>query len=306
MPQRFVLLGDIHVYRRMAWPWQVMNKRLLGLMNLWLRRQFRFKQQLLPSLFEHAASQEPDHWLFTGDLTTTALDAEFDDAMALINRYVGDSPAFIVPGNHDRYTFQADRSRAFERHVGDRTASVWPCYRELSPGFHLIGLDPTHANFLFAHGVVGERQRAAMASLVRDRTGPDDQLVVVCHYPLGTPPSRPEEELSHGLQDIPEVVELLADLGRPTIYLHGHVHYPWCWRLPAAENVVAINVGAPVMRKNKFPYGEGYWLMERDEHVDAAGSLSNIRVKHIYFDGAAWITREVSVPRAAGEESLIK
>ena len=63
---------------------------------------------------------DADHILITGDLTTTALPAEFRAARAALADLAGrPRRVTIIPGNHDRYTLYAHRSRRFERYFGE-------------------------------------------------------------------------------------------------------------------------------------------------------------------------------------------
>ena len=58
-------------------PLQLFSKRLLGMASLLVRRARKFRLERAQEVVDRVLSLEPDHILITGDLTTTALPAEF-------------------------------------------------------------------------------------------------------------------------------------------------------------------------------------------------------------------------------------
>jgi len=255
---RIVLIGDLHFYKLMVWPWELAGKRLWGQMNLWLNRRLTFKLDRLAAVVDRVQQINPDLLLFSGDLTTTALPGEFALAKAglapLLERY----PAVIVPGNHDRHSFTAARKKLLERTFPEHTPGQFPHHRELGNNVHLIAVDPTRANFITDRGLVGARQLDAIEQIIDSLPGAA-RLIVLCHYTLGLPTSLHQEAPRHRMIDEARLCKVLAAGGRDTLYLHGHVHTPFCWRHPKAENIVAINAGAPLMHDDRWPHGQGFW-----------------------------------------------
>lgn len=261
---RIVLLGDIHVYALAVWPWELLNKRLLGQLNLWFNRRKHFDLSRLPAVVERVASLAPDAVLYSGDVTTTALPREFERFVQTVAAPLDRFASFAVPGNHDRYVGSAMRGRYFEAALGDRTAADWPHVRKLAPGLTLVGLDPTRPTGFNATGELGEQQLVALRARL-DEVDPADRVIVLCHYPIGTPPHVKPESPSHGLVDRDPLVEVLANAPHDIVYLHGHIHRPWCWRLPEpAANVLAVNAGAPIMSDADHPAGQGFWQFDLD------------------------------------------
>src|SRR5271166_3623851 len=115
-PIRLIHVSDIHFWQYALNPLQLFSKRLLGMASLLVRRARRFRLERVQQVVEQVLSLEPDHILITGDLTTTALPAEFRAARRALSRWL-DEPGkvTIVPGNHDRYTVRAHRDRRFEQ-----------------------------------------------------------------------------------------------------------------------------------------------------------------------------------------------
>ncbi|MFA7238307.1 MAG: metallophosphoesterase [Phycisphaeraceae bacterium] len=267
---RIVLLGDIHVHQLLPAPWHWFSKRILGQTNLLLNRRSRFDLARLPDVFAHALALKPDFILHTGDWTTTALPAEFDRARRLIGAIPPHIPFITIPGNHDRYTFTAARTRRFEQYFGPFAPKFYPHHRDLGEGIHLIALDATYPTLMHAHGRCGEAQLAASRESL---TALKDvrRLIVMNHYPLVTPPPPPPEvkpeSYFHRLRDADALCGILQSFGRPVLYLHGHVHQPWCFTLPGTQ-ITDLNAGAPVMRSDDYPAGQGFWQIDIDPDAE--------------------------------------
>jgi 3',5'-cyclic AMP phosphodiesterase CpdA len=293
---RLVLLGDIHVYRLMLAPWHLASKRVLGQLNLWLNRRVRLRRDLLGTLVDRVNALQPGAILGSGDLTTTALPGEFEmirTALApLLERY----PTFLVPGNHDRYTFSSARTRRFEANFEQWTSSSWPHARRLCDGVDLLGLDPTRPTLLHAHGELGKAQRDAAVKLIDNLPEPPRPLVVLCHYPIGEPAGERPESPHHGLRDARALVELLPS-DRPVLYVHGHVHRPWCYRRADKPNILAINTGAPLMTAPRWPVGQGFWQVDVDPAAEEPWRLTH----HVMHSNGRWMTESAATPREGGE-----
>ena len=142
---RIIQLSDVHVWRYSYNPLHLINKRLVGLFELATGRAANFRLERLDAVVDRVRGLAPDHLLITGDLTTTALPAEFRDARKALGDLL-DDPArvSIIPGNHDRYTQGSARSREFEKHFGHYAgADRFPWLRTLGDDVAILGLDPT-------------------------------------------------------------------------------------------------------------------------------------------------------------------
>ena len=297
---RIALIGDIHTYTLTPAPWHLLSKRLLGQLNLWLRRRARFRLSRMDSVVDRVRDILPDALLCAGDLTTTALPAEFERAKRMLKPLTDTIPTYIVPGNHDRYTFTAARRRRFEIQMGALTADRWPWLAQLTPDVHMIGADPTRPRFIFASGELGPTQRQRIEDMLSDC---DASLVVMlCHYPIGAPRGVMSEPRTHGLIDKPELLRILRESDRRVLYLHGHVHRPWCWCPPQAPNVIAINAGAPLMTSRDYPHGQGFWQIDAENFADGRNVLRFTH--HSRSESGAWRANDVSVPVDPGEATL--
>lgn len=255
---RIVLLGDLHFFQMAVWPWQLGSKRFLGQTNLWLNRRRHFRLGLWPAYAEYIKTLDPDVLLGSGDYTTTALAGEFRMAKAALGPLLAAArTAVLVPGNHDRYTFASMRHRRFERSLAPWAPETWPHVSSVAAGLSLIALDPTRPNPLGASGTLGRDQLERLKTILQEGLPGQGPVLVLCHYPLGTPPDVPTEPPGHGLRDKAVLSELLGKTQRLVFYLHGHIHQPWVWRPPDFPNILTVNAGAPFLCGRRYPHGQG-------------------------------------------------
>jgi 3',5'-cyclic AMP phosphodiesterase CpdA len=242
---RIVQLSDVHVWRYPMNPFRLVGKRAVGVLELLRGRAKRFRLERLAGVVERAARLDADHYLITGDLTTTALSAEFRDAVAALRPILADpSRATVIPGNHDRYTSGSVRGRKFERFFGRYSPGTpYPWLRPLDDQTAILGLDPTRAH-ISARGRLPEAQLGAARGLAADRPR---RLIVACHYPLAAPPEYERQLAMKRLKNAAEVADWARTIG-PHVFCCGHVHAAWAFTPPGLPNQLCLNSGAPLLR----------------------------------------------------------
>lgn len=262
---RLALLGDIHAYRLIVPPWRLLGKRFLGQVNLWLNRRRQFDLRLLPPVLRRIGSLAPDLLLLSGDLSTTAIESEFSDVAAMLHALDPVPDTLIVPGNHDRYTFASRRCRTMERMFAPMVPDRFPHVRRLDKRWYLIALDAAVPRIGSSRGRIGSAQLGAFAQFLAGLKS-EDGVVVLCHYPFGTPP-RAGMPWGHRLADAARLRALLCSTRSRILYLHGHVHRPWCWQPddPDLSHLVAVNAGSPTLREEGRSLGQGFWQIELPE-----------------------------------------
>ncbi len=126
----------------------------------------------MPRLIERVNRLEPDHILITGDITTTALPGRVPRRAAALAPWLTDpGRVTIIPGNHDRYTWWAHRSRRFETFLGEfAPRREYPWLRPLDSTTAILGLDPTRAA-VTARGKLPRGQLAEARRLVATAPG---------------------------------------------------------------------------------------------------------------------------------------
>ena len=291
---RCALIGDVHLYTLRVAARSLVSKRVLGQTNLWLNRRKRFRHDLLPDLVARLKEAEPAWVLSPGDVTTSSLTSEFQAVASALSPLCGspqtphesDPQTVITPGNHDRYTFRASRTRRMESVLPAWLPDHFPHRVPLNGAWTLLALDSGVPNVWSSRGRLGPTQMAALTDAVEACTV-GRGLVVLTHYPCVVPAGTPRA-WSHDLAEHREVHETLQRAAGTVIYVHGHVHRPWC--LPPATSTAdgrrfgftSLNCGSPCMRTKAHPLGQGVWTLElgdggsdwRAEHHWLAGEPS--------------------------------
>lgn len=259
---RIAVMGDLHFYRLWVRPWHLLNKRILGQINLWWDRRHSFDRTLLAPMLQRVLAIDPALLLLTGDLTMTALRDEFEDVRCELGALGGKFPVIGVPGNHDRYTPFSRRRRIMETCLPGLIPDTFPHVRSVTPRWQLMVLDAAMPRLLSARGVVGAMQIAKATQYVRSLSA-DQGLIVMCHYPAIPRPDGRRTGWNHRLADAPAVRDMLRQCKAQIIYVHGHVHWPWLVRQPEGiANMIDLNVGAPIMRKAEYANGQGFWELD--------------------------------------------
>jgi 3',5'-cyclic AMP phosphodiesterase CpdA len=259
---RIVHLSDIHFWQYAFNPLRLMSKRLAGMASLLAGRARRFRLAGVPRLVERVRRLEPDHILITGDLTTTALPDEFRAARRALAEWLGDpTRATVIPGNHDRYTWWAHRSRRFERFFGEfAPRHQYPWLRQIDPKTAILGLDPTQAA-VTARGRLALSQLAEARGLVAEAGRRAARLIVACHYPVAVPDRYDHELASKRMLNARELRDWLATIG-PHLYCCGHVHATWAHLPPEVPGQLCLNPGAPLLRAHSGRNRPGFLEIE--------------------------------------------
>ena len=195
---RLIHMTDVHFLRRSS-VLGLVGKRGLGLANLYLggRRHHFQADAVVSGAVTDALDHKPDLFVMTGDMSALSNDAEFDAAREAFAPLLESVPSVVVPGNHDRYTLGAVRTRAMERVFGpwmgggrwggDRWEGrpdevSFPARFRLS-GVDVITADPCQPG-LNASGRSGEDQLAALGDLMRESRQDGQGVVLAQHYPV--------------------------------------------------------------------------------------------------------------------------
>ncbi len=276
---RIVHLSDIHFWRYALHPMRLLSKRIVGNASLLLGRGRRFRLERVPELVARVKSLDADHILITGDLTTTALADEFLHARTALSGLLHDPDRVtIVPGNHDRYTIRAHRSRRFERYFGAfAPEGPYPWLRRIDTRTAILGLDPTRAG-ISARGRLPQGQLTAASGLVAAAEGVE-RLLIACHYPIVAPPEYEAKLARKPIVNGAELASWLETIG-PHVYCCGHVHAAWAYRSPSIPGQLCLNAGAPLMQDRRGRHRPGF--------LEITLEAGDVSVDHHYWDGAGW------------------
>ncbi|WP_422929391.1 metallophosphoesterase family protein [Singulisphaera sp. PoT] len=277
---RIIHLSDIHVWRYEFNPIHLLNKRAVGVFSLLAGRARRFRLERIEEVVAKVQSRAADHILITGDLTTTALSAEFRDARdALSELLVDPTRVTVIPGNHDRYTTGSVRYQNFEAWFGAFAPDVtYPWLRHLDSETAILGLDPTRSH-LSARGLLPAMQLAQAREMMRDHP---KRLIVACHYPVEAPPLYAEELAPKRMKNALEVGEWLSGIGQH-LYCCGHVHAAWGFVPRGVPNQLCLNSGAPLLRDPTGMRPPGFLEIELQD--------DDVTVTHHAWTGTEWSER---------------
>ena len=188
-----------------------------------------------------------DHCLLTGDLTQLALPEEFALARAALGPLAADPARLtVLPGNHDRYPWDARAQRFYEEAFPEHFASDLACGPVRVRVFDEVALVIADSSFAVSWPVVtnGAIDAAALAGLRTALAAPEVRarcaLVLTHHAPL-LASGRPKRLRPH-LAGHREFLRACKDGGAQAV-LCGHVHQRYL--VPAtAEHPLVICCGS--------------------------------------------------------------
>jgi 3',5'-cyclic AMP phosphodiesterase CpdA len=221
---RIVFFTDLHFWKVVWNPLHLLNKRLLGNANLFLRRRHQFPMLNARPFAMHALATGARTVLIGGDLTSTATDAEFRLARGFIEFLQRQGAEVLtVLGNHDVYTFEASRRRRPQKHLQPwLPESGFPAQLALNGGTPIVLLPTARPRLLSSRGHFGaEEARAAADRIAATPPGP----VLVCgHYPALSETAGYGSKWGHRLDGEERLRRTLGECGRAVLYVSGHVH----------------------------------------------------------------------------------
>lgn len=180
----------------------------------------RTDSRLAQGLLDELHRLEPELLVISGDLTQTAAEGEFREAVAFLEQAPG--RPFVVPGNHDLpgWNVIARFLRRFARYRRYIGAEMNPVYGD--DDLALVGLNTARTvvwHWNWAHGRVSSGQLHAVTEFFR--VAPDAALrAVVMHHPLTASHRRPNQE---PVARARLAAERFAHAGADMV-LSGHLH----------------------------------------------------------------------------------
>ena len=235
-----VHIADLHFWEIVWNPLRLLNKRLLGNVNVLFRRHKEFLMDRADAYADAVAATGAPSALLTGDFTSTSTDAEFAMSARFAEGLAKRGLRVIaIPGNHDVYTFEAARKHRFERYLGAYLPpSGLPACIDLPGGTPLV-LAPTVApNLLSSRGRIRRAEADAVGALLEGC--PPGPVIVAGHYPILERTYAYHSTWGRRLANAKALHDALQKARGPLLYVAGHVHrfsYVRDPRLPAAHHV---------------------------------------------------------------------
>ena len=274
-------ISDLHVLdipRSELLPHRFLNKRLVGGANLLFHRADAHSVAVVHRALERLDEEGVDHVCITGDLTNLALDSEFEAAHRLVLDI--DKPyerVSVIPGNHDAYTYSAERDGRFEYFFSDFLKSDLPQHQGSRgyPFCHLrgevavIGLSSAVATPpLFATGLVDDEQLEHLQTLLDDDTVKSRFKVVMVHHPL-TDFEHARTNRFRRLVNADDVMRICR-LGNVDLVIHGHNHHFSTQEIPHLNGpgtMYICEAGSTSTRDYTNPRFAGTYNIFHDGHL---------------------------------------
>ncbi len=236
--------------------------------------------------------ENADMTVITGDFTSLSLDFEFERISNMLDR-AGFVPerTMVLPGNHDRYTFLADKTSAFERGMakwlppGFSENPTYPIVMKLGP-VCLAGLDTAvWRGPVRAAGAVDAEALTRLTAALNSEEMKSLVKVIALHHPPVHRGSYLFKNYRTGLEGYEKFIESVP---KPAIVIHGHTHIASRVKengldiigVPSASN----NTGNPVtqLAYNKYILDEQNGLVVETVRLmpDSNGELIPERSVH--------------------------
>ncbi len=275
---RVLHLTDLHFWQVVLNPLRLLNKRVLGNLNLALRRRHELRTHQAPAFLDYIAGLGVRDVLLTGDFSCTATDEEFSQAREFLQELVRRRMApRVFPGNHDVYTFESARRKRFEKYLGEwLPAERLPALVPLSDGFPVLYVPTVCPNLVSSKGRITPAEIEATRSLLGRTSG---HLLVTGHYPVldrtygyATSPGR-------RLRNAAALGAALRTYRSPALYVCGHVHRFSYVHDPVSPQLAHLTSGALF----RYDHATGYSGDFSEIHAGPGGFRV---IRHTFHD--AW------------------
>lgn len=215
---KIVHISDLHFSHITLNPNQFINKRWIGNMNLIFFRKHVYQIEHLPHLPELFNALDIDHVCITGDFSSLSLDSEFAAGKQFVESI--SQPVHFLPGNHDCYIKEVERTRRFyDFFLSEDLKNKRVEKKHLGKGWWWVGLDCAIATPPFyALGCFSERMEEELERILAE-IPKRDRVIIGNHFPLYT-----TNRSMHDLQRAHELQELIKRHNQVKLYLHGHDH----------------------------------------------------------------------------------
>ncbi|NCG20162.1 MAG: hypothetical protein GWP91_14230 [Rhodobacterales bacterium] len=219
-------------------------KRILGTANLYLRgRRHHFQPAVQDALVQHLVKLAPDLVLITGDLTAQALSGEFQAAFDALKPVLETLPTFVIPGNHDVYTPEAQKAQRIRELFGPYMGIGEQAMTRIDQGpLTVLGLDPNHPQMLQASGAIPQDQLDDLKAALNEPTLATQTVVLALHYPVLDRHGEIYDGDHHGLRNARALIDVLEGAAkRPDWIVHGHEHHGFTVDLKLSNGAVPIH-----------------------------------------------------------------
>ena len=268
-------LTDIHFWEVVRNPLLLLNKRLLGNFNVWLRRRHEFAIARAEPFADTLAGMGIEQVLITGDFTSTATERECAMGAAFVRGLEARGLSVrLFAGNHDVYTFESVRKRRFERHYGQwLSKGGLPAAGRLAGGTPLVMVPTVCPNVVSSKGRITDAEAREVGELVASCSGP---MIVSGHYPVLFETAGYHSKPSRRLRNAGALREAMGTANQRILYVAGHEHRFSYTQDGAYSELSHLTTGA---------------FLRNAAESDSQGEFSEIRVYDNGFKVLRWVYR---------------
>lgn len=206
----------------------IFTKRLTGTFNVYTKRSHILKdaEKKLYATLKHIIQKHPDMVLFSGDISSLSLKSEFLRAREIIYNTISHEKLFLIPGNHDRYTFLTSKTDLFHRIFTseyDYLSYPYPKIRFLNNGTLLLSLNTARFNPLFfdASGFV-KKSEILHAQTIIDKTPENRGILLIMHHSIYKK-NENVDTYYHRIRNYQEILRFIKKNNIKAV-LSGHIH----------------------------------------------------------------------------------
>ncbi len=268
----------------------VLGKRAMGTLNYYVggrKRHFDQAEARIRLLLEDIDGQQVDHALCTGDITQMSYEEEFELCQKAFGERLSQPERYtVIPGNHDRYTPEADSSNRFEKYFGQLGSPnrKYPHLKDLAEGVSLLLIDVTRsAGMLDSSGLCGPEQQQKLEKLLAGCTQKDSFTILAMHYGILRANGNPDRP-GHSIRDIDSLRMTFANTNyRLDMILHGHMHQSYSVKVEGRDTICVgsatdlahgpgYNIYTIDGAQKSYQQSRRVWSVHRGAFVDQAAN----------------------------------
>ena len=284
---RFLHFSDIHLEQgfKEVSSRRFLNKRLIGWMNLRLRRakHYRDAPAKVRALADLVEAESIDVALCSGDYTALGTEPEIAYARKAIEPIREAAAGYVtVPGNHAVYL--PDALGVFESHFADVLETdlpelvrdeVWPQVRLFGDDVAVITVNSARPNppIMRSSGRIPGAQLEGLEAALAHPKVAGRFVFVMTHYAPRLKSGRPDTP-NHGLENADALLSVCGSVTRGAI-LHGHVHK--CYSVTVPETPMTLFGAGSTTQEG----AEGLWVFD-------IGATESIAIRG-HWDGERYV-----------------
>ncbi len=204
------------------------SKRIAGFLNLYLRRRYQLinAERNLLNVLRDIKARGVDYIVFSGDITAISLKHEFLRAREIIYNFIDKKKLFIIPGNHDQYTYLTSKNDLFHSFFTSKDDFIsypYPKIRIFEDQAIFVSINTSRFNPLFfdASGYADPAE-IGLAQDFLNKNKKDMPVFLIIHHSL-LAPGGIRDVFFHRLRNEKDILDFIGK-NHIKYVLSGHIH----------------------------------------------------------------------------------